>query len=55
MTSIHGYPSTSDVYVSTSSHKIHLRSDCSGMKNYSTMTLGEAESCGYEYCKNCFN
>ncbi|MCD8322250.1 MAG: hypothetical protein LUC89_05110 [Oscillospiraceae bacterium] len=55
VTYIKGYPSNTEVYVSQSSHKIHLRSNCSGMKNYTTMTLGEAESRGYEYCSNCFN
>lgn len=49
-----GYPASTIVYVS-SSGKIHLHSNCSGMKNYKTTTLGEAEShSSYSLCKNCF-
>lgn len=42
------------VYVSTSGGKIHLRSNCSGMKYYDTMTYGEACERGYVHCKKCF-
>ncbi|MCD8050276.1 MAG: hypothetical protein LUE89_01155 [Clostridiales bacterium] len=42
------------VYVSKSGHKIHLRSNCSGMKYYTEMTYATAKSKGYEECKNCF-
>ena len=49
----HGYKASTTVYVSNSG-KIHLKSDCSGMKSYSTMTLGEAEHMGYEECSKCF-
>lgn len=51
---IHGYSADRTVYVSNSGKKIHLISDCSGMKNYTTMTLGEAEAHGYAYCSRCF-
>lgn len=53
VTTIHGLPSNTTVYVSNSG-KIHSISNCSGMKNYREMTLGEAEAKGYEYCKNCW-
>ncbi|MCD8050070.1 MAG: hypothetical protein LUE89_00115 [Clostridiales bacterium] len=42
------------VYVSYSGNKIHLRSNCSGMKNYKTMTYTEAKASGADECKNCF-
>ena len=42
------------VYVSNSG-KIHSVNDCSGMKNYKTMTLAEAEEKGYDvFCHNCW-
>lgn len=41
------------VYVSKKG-VIHSVSDCSGMKNYRTMSLTEAESKGYKYCSNCW-
>ena len=53
-TTIHGYSADRTVYVSNSGKKIHLIPDCSGMKNYTTMTLGEAEAHGYAYCSRCF-
>ena len=48
------YDQNTTVYVSTSGHKTHLRSNCSGMKNYFTTTLGEADAQGYVRCKVCF-
>lgn len=53
VTAIRGHSSDTVVYVSTS-HKIHSVPDCSGMKKYTEMTLGEADSRGYEYCSNCW-
>lgn len=51
---IAGYLSTTTVYVSNAG-KIHLHSDCSGMKNYTETELGKAYSkSGNELCKNCF-
>ena len=42
------------VYVSASDI-LHLKSNCSGMKNYREMTLGEAEGAGLSRrCKKCF-
>jgi hypothetical protein len=41
------------VYVSKSSSTIHSVSDCSGMKNYSTMTLTEARAISSAYCSRC--
>lgn len=53
-TTIRGYSSDTVVYVSRS-HKIHRVSDCSGMTHYTEMTLGEADSRGYDdYCDNCW-
>lgn len=49
-----GYSLTRTVYVSQSGGKIHLRSNCSGMKYYNTMTYGEACERGYTHCKKCF-
>lgn len=40
------------VYVSRNG-VIHVESDCSGMKNYTEMTLEEADAAGYEYCSRC--
>ena len=48
-----GNDPASTVYVSNSG-KIHLRSNCSGMKYYSVMTYGVAKSRGYTECKDCF-
>lgn len=42
------------VYVSTNGHKIHLKSDCSGMKHYTKMTYQEACDAGYSHCSKCF-
>lgn len=42
------------VYVSKNSHTIHSVSDCSGMKNYRSMTQSEADANGYKYCPNCW-
>ena len=41
------------VYVSNAG-KIHLKSDCSGMKTYTEMTLEEAYNAGYEKCERCW-
>lgn len=41
------------VYVSRS-FLIHKKSNCSGMKVYTEMTLAQAESFGYEKCKKCW-
>ena len=54
VTTIHGLPSTTPVYVSRSGGKIHRIPDCSGMKYYREMTLGEADARGYSYCSNCW-
>lgn len=51
---IRGRPSNTEVYVSNRSNTIHSVSDCSGMKNYRTMTLGEADANGYIYCNDCW-
>ena len=40
------------VYVSKSG-KIHFKSDCSGMKNYTEMTYAEAIAAGYSLCSKC--
>lgn len=48
-----GISANTKVYVSNSG-TIHTRSNCSGMKNYTTMTYGEAKAKGYTECKNCF-
>lgn len=53
-TTIHGYSADRTVYVSNSGKKIHLISNCSGMKNYTAMTLEEADARGYAYCSRCF-
>ena len=54
VTEIRGRPANTEVYVSNRSNTIHSVSDCSGMKNYRVMTLGEAESNGYDYCNDCW-
>lgn len=41
------------VYVSVTG-KYHSKSNCSGMKTYSTMTYEEAKNYGYEPCKKCY-
>lgn len=51
----HGIRLNRTVYVSNSGHKIHLNSDCSGMKNYHEMTYEEACEAGYKHCSRCFN
>lgn len=43
------------VYISKSGHKIHLYSDCSGMKNYSEMAYEAACKAGYKHCSRCFD
>jgi hypothetical protein len=50
-----GYSDSTTVYVSKSGKKIHLKPDCSGMKNYTTMTLGQADANGYARCSRCFS
>ena len=42
------------VYVSDRSHTIHSVSNCSGMKNYSEMTIERADAKGYKYCPTCW-
>lgn len=54
LTEIRGRPANTEVYVSNRSNTIHSVSDCSGMRNYRTMTLGEAEAHGYSYCNDCW-
>ena len=49
-----GYSLDMTVYVSNSGGKIHLKSNCSGMKYYKTMTYGEACENGYSHCSKCF-
>lgn len=49
---IHGMDPQRTVYVSASG-LIHLKNDCSGMKNYTEMTLEQADAAGYEYCERC--
>lgn len=41
------------VYVSNNG-KIHAKSNCSGMKHYTTMTYDQAIARGYEPCKKCY-
>lgn len=47
-------PSYNVVYVSTRSNTIHSIPDCSGMKNYRTMSQEDADAMGYKYCQNCW-
>lgn len=42
------------VYVSKASNTVHSILDCSGMKNYRTMSLDEATERGYKFCTNCW-
>lgn len=42
------------VYVSERSHTIHLNSGCSGMRNYFSITYGDACAAGYAHCRTCF-
>ena len=42
------------VYVSSRSHTIHSVHNCSGMKNYTEMTIYQANSKGYKFCPNCW-
>ena len=42
------------VYVSKSGKKIHRIPNCSGMKNYWTMSYDEAVDRGYSHCQNCY-
>ena len=53
-TLIHGRDPSATVYVSNASNTIHSVHNCSGMKNYRTMTLAEANSRGYKYCPKCW-
>lgn len=48
-----GFFPDKEVYVSNSG-KVHLDSDCSGMKSYTTMTIEEAYNAGYERCERCW-
>ena len=50
---IHGVSADTIVYVSQNG-KIHRRSNCSGMKTYTEMTLGEAAEHDYDYCSKCW-
>lgn len=52
--SIRGRSASTTVYVSNRSNTIHSQHDCSGMKNYREMTLGEADAKGYKYCDMCW-
>lgn len=40
------------VYVSKNG-VIHFKHDCSGMKDYTEMTLEKADKAGYKYCEHC--
>ena len=48
-----GSTNSETVYVSNSG-KIHRRSNCSGMKHYTTMTYDQAIAQGYDKCKKCY-
>jgi hypothetical protein len=49
---IHGRDPAMKVYVSRK-NVIHFRSDCSGMKYYTEMTLEQAAAAGFAYCDHC--
>ena len=49
---IHGMDPQRTVYVSGSGI-IHLDKNCSGMKNYTEMTLEAADAAGYQLCERC--
>ncbi len=49
-----GVSATTTVYVSRSGHKIHLKSNCSGMLNYDAMSYADALAAGYKHCSKCF-
>lgn len=51
---IRGHSADTVVYVSQRSNTIHSIPDCSGMKRFREMTLGEADARGYKYCSNCW-
>ncbi len=42
------------VWIPASGKKYHSRSDCSGMKNPTEVTVDEAIDKGYEPCKRCY-
>lgn len=48
-----GSANSETVYVSNNG-KIHRRSNCSGMKHYTTMTYDQAIAQGYDKCKKCY-
>ena len=50
---IHGCAPDTTVYVSRS-NVIHSYSSCSGMKNYTEMTIEDADARGYKYCEHCW-
>ena len=49
---IHRLDPQTEVYVSKKG-VIHFDKTCSGMKNYTAMTLEKADAAGYEYCSRC--
>lgn len=49
---IRGMDPQTTVYVSRNG-VIHFKHDCSGMKNYTEMTLEKAVEAGYKYCEHC--
>lgn len=49
---IRGMDPQTTVYVSKNG-VIHFKHDCSGMKNYTEMTLEKADKAGYKYCEHC--
>lgn len=50
---IHGVRADTIVYVSENA-KIHRKKNCSGMKTYKEMTIGEADEHDYDYCSKCW-
>lgn len=50
----HGIYGTRTVYIS-STGKIHLKSDCSGMESYREMAMEKAVDSGYATCGRCFD